>query len=49
LQFPSDNFRDPSDILLISKLIFLPMVGAFIALAIISFVDDEDTVAERSS
>jgi len=42
LQFPSDNFHDPSDIVLISKLIFLPMVGAFVALAIISFVDDED-------
>jgi hypothetical protein len=42
LQFPSDSFRDPSDILLISELIFLPMVGAFIALAIIAFVDDED-------
>ena len=49
LQFPSDNFRDPSDIVLISKLIFLPMVGAFVALAIISFVDDEDTVAKGSS
>ena len=42
LQFPSDTFHDPSEIVLISQLIFLPMVGAFIALAIISFVDDED-------
>jgi hypothetical protein len=42
LQLPSDSFRDPSDIVRVSELIFLPMVGAFIALAIISFVDDEE-------
>jgi hypothetical protein len=41
-QLPSNDFPEPSEIVHISALIFLPMFGAFISLAIISLVDDED-------
>ena len=42
LQLPSPDFPDPPEIVHISALILLPIVGAFITLALISFVDDED-------
>jgi hypothetical protein len=41
-QLPSNDFPEPSEIVHISALIFLPMFAAFISLAIISLVDDED-------
>jgi hypothetical protein len=41
-QLPSHDFSDPPEIVHIGALIFFSMVGAFITLAIISFVDDEE-------
>jgi hypothetical protein len=47
-QLPSHDFSDPPEIVHISALIFLSMVGAFITLAIISFVDDEEDEPRQS-
>jgi hypothetical protein len=47
LLLPSPGFRSPPEVRHVSELIFCPMVGVFIALAIVSFVDDGDIDPQR--
>jgi hypothetical protein len=47
-QLPSTDFPEPPEIVHISALIFLPMFGAFISLAIVSLVDDEQDEPRES-